>query len=113
MGKASDFLKNMSKTEEKISGLEVLASTLSEEGDRRLSNELEEGASSKNLTEALLALALNLHQNGDDRLWDELGLSQLIKESKEIKEKIDALSDKKSEAKISKSSAFLSSLGKI
>lgn len=83
MSLASEFLKTLEKN--KVNTLEALAASLKDKGDDRLEAELASGGSKDNLTEGLLALALNLHLNGDDALWNELGLKDLIKESLEAK----------------------------
>jgi len=78
--KAQDFIKFMAEAD-KTSPIEKLAIQLKNEGDARLEGLVKTGKSALNIEEAgLLILALNLHQNGDDRLWDELGVDKLIKE---------------------------------
>lgn len=83
MSLASDFLASLKN--KNVDTLEALASKFKDAGDERLSVEMTNGGSKDNLTEGLLALALNLHLNGDDALWNELGLKELIKESIEAK----------------------------
>lgn len=110
MSKARKFLDSFEP--QAPSSLATLASTLAEAGDSRLQDLVAAGATSDNVTEALLALALNLHLNGDDSLWNELQVNKLIKESADVAAQVETLKAQH-EAKLSKAGRFLSELGKF
>lgn len=71
--------------------LQELATTMKAEGDSRLASELGKGAAKGMNERGLLVLALALRDNGDERLWTELGLDSRVRESADLRATIESI----------------------